>query len=183
MSDNKKIPVKAAPIISKSFAPIIADVVMLVLGICLLIWHEQVLNIISMVIGAFFILYSAYNLLAYARIKEKRNSDIKIVITAVALLIAGIFLVVRADFIREVISFIIGAYLIITSLIHMQNAIAANKQGNSAPLILAIVGLICGILCVLGKLALPGLMVQILGAMLIIFAFCDIVGVAIVRKK
>ena len=180
---EKKIQVKAAPIISKSFAPIIADIVMLILGICLLIWHEQVLNIISMAIGALFILYSVYNLLAYARIKEKRSGDIKIIVTAVALLIAGIFLIVRADFIKEVISFIIGAYLVITSLLHMQNAITSNKQGNSLPLILAIVGLACGILCVLGRLALPGIMVQILGAMLIMFAFCDIVGVSIVRKQ
>ena len=180
---EKKIQVKAAPIISKSFAPIIADIVVLVLGICLLIWHEQVLNIISMAIGALFILYSAYNLLAYARIKEKRSGDIKIIVTAVALLIAGVFLIVRADFIKEVISFIIGAYLVITSLLHMQNAITSNKQGNSLPLILAIVGLACGILCVLGRLALPGIMVQILGAMLIVFAFCDIVGVSIVRKQ
>ena len=156
---------------------------MLSIGICLLLRADKVLNAISIAIGAVFILYAIYNFIAYARIEEKRNRDLPLVVSAVALLIAGIFLVVRADFIKEVISFIVGAYLIIASFLHMQDSIAISKQGNKTPLILSIIGLICGVLCVFGRLAIPNVMVQILGATLIVFAFCDIVGVSIIRKN
>lgn len=183
MSTTKKIEVKSAPIISKSFAPVIIDIIMLAIGICLLIWADKVLNAISMAIGIVFILYAIYNFIAYIRIEEKRNRDLPMIISAIALLISGIFLVARADFIKEVISFIVGAYLIIVSFLHIQDSIALSKLGNKTPLILSIVGLICGVLCILGRIAVPDLMVKILGAILIIFAFSDIVGVSMIKAK
>ena len=181
-----KIEVKDAPKGKKIFAPIIIDVLMLALGISLLIWAGTITNIISMTIGVIFMLYAAYNFIAYFRIKEKRPRDVPMLITAIALLVAGIFLFTQTDFIKESISFIVGIFIILESMLRMQDALIFRKShpdSYKVPFILAFIGLICGVLCILGKILIPDIMFQMLGAMLVIFAFADISSILTSNRK
>lgn len=181
-----KIEVKDAPKINKKvFAPILVDVIMLAIGICLLLWADKVISAISIAIGAIFILYSVYNFIDYGRAQSKKASDTTKIITAVALAIAGIFLITQSGFVIEMISFIIGIFIIIESMLHLQDALLIRKTNPNfkTPMALSLIGLACGVLCILGKLLIPNVVMQILGAMLIIFAFVDIFGVSLTNKK
>ena len=166
-------------------APSLVDVIMLVLGICLLIWADEVVNTISIAIGSLFILYAAYNIIAFFR-AEKRSSATTKLIAGIAMIIAGIFLITQTSFIKELISFIVGIFIVIESMFRLQDSFEIRKHNKDAakwPLILSCIGLVCGVLCILGKLMLQDLFLQILGVMLIIFSFADISGLLTIRKK
>ncbi len=161
------------------------DVIMLVLGITLLIWADKVVNGISIVIGSIFILYAAYNFIAYFR-SDKKSADIAKLIAGIAMVIAGGFLIMQTNFIKEIISFIVGIFIIFESMVKLQDSLKLrkiNKEAAKMPLILSAVSLACGVLCIFGKILIPDIFLQILGVMLIIFSFADICGLLTIRKN
>lgn len=161
------------------------DVIMLVLGTTLLIWADKVVNGISIVIGSIFILYAAYNFIAYFR-SDKKSADIAKLIAGIAMVIAGGFLIMQTNFIKEIISFIVGIFIIFESMVKLQDSLKLrkiNKEAAKMPLILSAVSLACGVLCIFGKILIPDIFLQILGVMLIIFSFADICGLLTIRKN
>ena len=171
---------------SKAFlAPALIDIIMLVLGIALLIWADKVVNGISIAIGSLFVLYAAYNFIAYYR-SEKKIADTTMLIAGIAMVIAGIFLITQTSFIKEIISFIVGIFIIFESMVRLQDSLKlrkASKEAAKMPLILSSVSLICGVLCIFGKILIPDIFLQILGVMLILFSFADISSLLVTHKK
>ena len=110
MSDKavRKIEVKAAKKVRKFSMPIYMNVILLALGIALLIWADKVTSLISIIIGATFVVLAAYNLIAYLRVENRDMKEVPKLITAIALGIAGAFLIIQNGFIKEVISIIVG---------------------------------------------------------------------------
>jgi len=98
------------------------------------------------------------------------------IITGIALIIAGVFLMVQTNFIKDAISFIVGTFIIIISLIRLQDAAKLRALGAASLLstVLPIIGLVAGIFCIIGKIMITDIFIQILGAMLIIFAISNI---------
>ncbi|MBP5656823.1 DUF308 domain-containing protein [Candidatus Saccharibacteria bacterium] len=171
---------------SKTFlAPALIDIIMLILGISLLIWADKIVNGISMAIGGLFILYAAYNFIAFYR-SDKKASDSTKLIAGIAMVIAGIFLITQTSFIKDIISFVVGIFIIFESMIRLQDSLKLrklNKDAAKIPLISSCISLICGVLCIMGKILIPDIFLQILGVMLIIFSFADIFGLFTVHKK
>ncbi|MBO4855279.1 DUF308 domain-containing protein [Candidatus Saccharibacteria bacterium] len=171
---------------SKSFlAPVLIDIIMLILGISLLIWADKIVNGISMAIGGLFVLYAAYNFIAFYR-SDKKASDSTKLIAGIAMVIAGIFLITQTSFIKDIISFVVGIFIIFESMIRLQDSLKLrklNKDAAKIPLISSCISLVCGVLCIMGKILIPDIFLQILGVMLIIFSFADIFGLFTVHKK
>ena len=171
---------------SKKFlAPIVLDAILLALGLFLLIWADQVVNAISYIIGGIFLLYALYNFIAFARAEKKTGGDYTRLIAAIGMVIAGGFLIFKTGFIKEIISFIVGIFVILNSMFRLQDALKlrkTNKEAAKMPLIFACISLVCGVLCILGKLLIPDIFIQILGVMLIIFSFADIADLIFLRK-
>lgn len=192
MAENKNTDIIEGQIINqppkntkKLLAPALVDIIMLALGVCLLIWADKVVKGISFVIGGIFILYATYNFIAFYR-SEKKASEIAKLITGIAMVIAGVFLIFQTDFIKELISFVVGIFIIIESMFRLQDALklrSINKGLAKLPLILSCISLVCGVLCVLGKILIPDIFLQILGVMLIAFSFADISGLLVTRKN
>lgn len=171
---------------TKKFAmPVALNVIMLALGICLLIWADKVTKLISIAIGAMFLLYAFYNFISYAKIEKHSNSDVTKLISGVILSIAGAFLIIQNDFLKEALSIVVGLFILIESLFRMQDALQskAYNPNYKNSLTLAVIGVICGALCLFGKIIVPDLMVQALGIILIIFAFVDMTGGVMVTKS
>lgn len=181
----KKIEVKGARKIKTFSMPISINVILLALGICLLIWADKVTSLISVALGVLFLVYAAYNFIAWYRVENRNMSDNAKLITAIALTVAGVFLIVEKDFLKELISIIVGVFLLIESIFRLQDALNSKKYNPNYKnaLILAIIGVVCGALCVFGKIIIPNLMVQILGVLLIIFAISDMTGGIMVKKS
>ena len=192
MTENKNTDIIEGQVVNNTksstkvfFAPALIDVIMLVLGITLLIWADKVVNGISIAIGSLFILYATYNFIAYLR-SEKKAADTTKLIAGIAMVIAGIFLISQTGFIKEIISFVVGIFIVIASMIRLQDSLKlhkVNKEAAKVPLILSSISLICGVLCILGKILIPDIFLQILGVMLIVFSFSDISSLLTVHKK
>lgn len=155
--------------------PLLVDLALLVLGICLLIWADKVTSAISISIGIIFALYGIYNFIDYGR-TPKELQKVSTLITGIALIIAGVFLMVQTDFIKDTISFIVGTFIIFISLIRLHDAAKLRSLGatSSLSIILPIIGLIAGIFCIIGKIMITDVFIQILGVMLIIFSMSNI---------
>ena len=107
-------------------------------------------------------------------------------IAGIAMVIAGIFLITQTSFIKEIISFIVGIFIIFESMVRLQDSLKlrkASKEAAKMPLILSSVSLICGVLCIFGKILIPDIFLQILGVMLILFSFADISSLLVTHKK
>ena len=179
-----KIEVKEAKKVRKFSMPIYMNVVLLALGIALVIWADKVTSLISIIIGATFLALAAYNLIAYLRVENRDAKEFPKLVTAIALGIAGGFLIIQNGLIKEVISIVVGIFLLVESIFRLQDALESKKSNPNYknPLILSVVGIVLGMLCIFGKVIIPDLMLQVFGIILIIFSIVDMTGGAMVSQ-
>ena len=176
VQSKKKIP---------SYVTILADVALLILGIGMVCWADTIIDVISKVIGVIFIVYALYCFIAYIRVEEKRNSDLPMLISGIALTIVGFFFFTQSGLISRFVSFVVGAFVTIISIIHLQNVLATKAINKNFKISLAftLISLLAGIACIFGKVLLPESFVLVMGIALIIFAASDIVGYISARIK
>lgn len=176
VQSKKKIP---------SYVTILADVALLILGIGMVCWADTIIDVISKVIGVIFIVYALYCFIAYIRVEEKRNSDLPMLISGIALAIVGFFFFTQSGLISRFVSFVVGAFVTIISIIHLQNVLATKAINKNFKISLAftLVSLLAGIACIFGKVLLPESFVLVMGIALIIFAASDLVGYISARIK
>ena len=179
-----KIEVKDAKKVRKFSMPIYMNVVLLALGIALVIWADKVTSLISIIVGATFLVLAAYNLIAYLRVENRDMKEMPKLVSAIALGIAGGFLIIQNGLIKEVISIVVGIFLLIESIFRLQDALESKKSNPNYknPLILSIVGIVLGMLCIFGKIIIPDLMLQVFGIILIVFSIVDMTGGAMVTQ-
>ncbi|MCQ2570770.1 MAG: DUF308 domain-containing protein [Candidatus Saccharibacteria bacterium] len=187
MSDQivKKIEVKGARKIKKFSMPISLNVILLALGLCLVIWADKVTSLISIVMGVMLLVVAAYDFIAWYRVENRNMSDNAKLVTSIVFAIAGGFLIINNGFLKELISIVIGIFLLIEGILRLQdtlNSKSYNKNFNNS-LILAFIGIVCGALCLFGKIIVPDLMIQVIGIMLIIFAIVDATGGIMISKS
>ena len=109
-----------------SYVTILADVALLILGIGMVCWADTIIDVISKVIGVIFIVYALYCFIAYIRVEEKRNSDLPMLISGIALTIVGFFFFTQSGLISRFVSFVVGTFVTIISIIHLQNVLATK---------------------------------------------------------
>lgn len=168
-----------------SYVTILADVALLILGIGMVCWADTIIDVISKVIGVIFIVYALYCFIAYIRVEEKRNSDLPMLISGIALTIVGFFFFTQSGLISRFVSFVVGAFVTIISIIHLQNVLATKAINKNFKISLAftLVSLLAGIAGIFGKVLLPESFVLVMGIALIIFAASDLVGYISARIK
>lgn len=181
----KKIEVKGARKVKHFSMPIGINIILFALGLALLIFAGRVTDIISITIGVMFLVCAVYDFIAWYRVENRNASDNAKLISAIALTIAGGFLIIEKDFLKELISIILGVFLLIESIFRLQDALNSKKYNPNYKnaLVLAIIGVVCGALCIFGKIIIPDLMIQIIGVLLIIFAITDTAGRIIVSRS
>ena len=174
-TESKKSNVKARARKKSDLAvPLIADLIMLIMGICMLAWPDKILSTISVIIGVIFIVYAIYNIIKYVRIEEKGNGDLPLLVTGIAVAIAGAFLIIQSSFIEAFFSILIGIILTISSIMRLQDALVFKNE-DKLPLVLSIITLVCGILCLFGKMMPIQIMIIFIGVILVIYSLADIV--------
>ena len=102
------------------------------------------------------------------------------------MVIAGVFLCIKTGFIKEAISYIVGAFIIIISIARLQDALKLRKFGGDylLSLLMAIIGLAAGTLLVIFKIFIIDILMQVIGAFIIIFAVSNIIGhISLARAK
>ena len=165
---------------------IVVDGFILILGISLVVWADKVTNIVSILLGVMAILYGIIVFVNYFKKQDKLFSDTMMFTYGIVLFVMGIILIFKVEFLKELISFVIGIYITLTSAMRLHETITVSRASNikmTPALVLSIVGIVVGLLAITLKLIFPDLIVQYIGVLLIIYSVVNIINVIMIRRK
>ena len=158
----------------------------LILGVCLAIWADKVTTVVSILLGCVAIIYGGSALVNYFRNKERIfNDNVEFIFGIIVLVIGGI-LIFKVDFLKELISFVIGIYILLTSILRLSETIKLERMSNTkitSSIILSILGIVIGIMCITFKFLFPDIIVTYIGVLLIIYSVINIVNLIIIGRK
>jgi len=165
----------------KKIGELVVSICLLVIGTCLFLWAEKVTDTVSIIFGVLLMLYSVFNFISGRKEKDNKTS---ILVYSAVLFVAGLILVIKPGIITETISFVIGGFLLIWGFIKLKKTIDSKGSKNyNKGLILSIIEIVIGILCLVGKLILPNIILKFVGLMLVIYALVNIVNTIITENK
>ena len=156
---------------------IFISLIMFILGLFLVIWSSKVTDIISIIVGIVLVCVGLYSSITTFKKEERAFTDYFIAGYGVISIVAGTILIINPVFIQQIISFVIGIYVVAIAISKLQESLALKTIGSNkyvTPLIFAIIELICGVLCIFGKFLVGDLIIEFIGVMLMIYAVMDI---------
>lgn len=158
---------------------IFISICLFIIGLCIFIWSDKVTSTFSFIVGFVLIGYSILNAITYFKNKETNPVSI---LSTVILFVMGLILILRPSIVSEIISFVVGIYILLSSLSNL-NMTLNNKQNKKyhLNLTLSIIGIFLGVLCILGKILVPDLILRYLGLMLMIYSVIDMLGIKSIR--
>lgn len=152
-----------------------------IFGICLVAWADNVTNILSTLIGVAFLLFGIVRIINYYKNKDI-CSPFELIFAIISLVFGGVLLF-RSSFLKELISFIVGIYMVLSSLNAIANVLYIQKRINqkmTKSLVMNIIGCVIGVFCILGKFILPDLFLQFIGIMMAVFGVMSIVSTLLI---
>ena len=165
----------------KRIEDIIISIGLFIVGLCMLLWAEKVTNLVSIIFGILIILYGIFAAISYFKNEEKTTIYM---IYAIVFIVMGTVLVSKPEIMAEIISFIIGIYILLSSIATIK-LVLDNKQAKNynISLGLSIAGIIISILCIIGKLLIPNIILQFVGLLLIVYGVINIINAVVVPSK
>lgn len=156
-----------------AWGAIIESLAIMVLGILFVAWPEVMMQVVTYVVGAFFIVRGAFQVVNY--FIEKGHNDFfdnRLLSGVVSALIGVAALVVGQDM-AQVFRIVVGIFVIYESLVRMNTAMKLQAAGVNIwkyILILALVMLVLGIFVTFNDLA------TVIGWMMVLAGVIGIVG-------
>ncbi len=169
----------------KKVSEIVLAICLLVFGMFLIIWAERITKIVSIMLGIVGILYAIMLFVNYFKKNDKTFGNTLNFIYGIFILVIGCILIFRVNFLKELISFIVGIYIVLSSTMKLHEILTLQKKDNvnmKKPLIITLVLIFLGLLCILGKFLIPDLMVRVMGVILVIYSIMMIVNAKMVKK-
>ena len=163
---------------------ILGSLFITIFGICLVAWADSITKLLSIAIGTIFALFGFIRIINYY--KNKGFCSPFDLIFAIILLVIGGVLIFRVNFLKEMISFIVGIYIVLASINGFINALSFyNTSGHkmNKPMIMYAICIVIGILCILGKFILPDIILQFIGILMTIFVVMCIVSSLLVGNE
>ncbi len=164
----------------KKLGDLLLSLILFTIGVCLMFWAGEVIRIVTILLGSIFILYGLITLFRYIKYEPKSVLSLTIGILSI---IIGIILLVRQNIISEIISFIVGIFIVITSIGSLTNTIEQKGKNYTIGIGLSIAGIVIGVLCIIGKLLIPSIILQFMGVLLVIFSVINIINTLVSPVK
>jgi len=108
---------------------IISSIIFLLLGLTLIIWPSVMRKILCYVLGLLVLGFGVFRLICF--IKQNPGTGPMTLAVGIICIILGIFILIKADAIAKVFSFVIGLALIADSIFNIYNSIMLKKEGGS----------------------------------------------------
>lgn len=162
-----------------SWSDIIVSFLFIVFGIALITRPEFIMSTISFILGAICVIMGVLKGLDYFSSGKDNNYLLAIAIVAV---IAGVIIMFCADVISSVFRILIALWIIYSGIMNLQTTIVWKDYQSRlwlVTLILSIATILAGIYI----LVTNGAMLQIMGAIIMVYGIMDIIESAIFIKK
>ncbi|MBQ9482973.1 MAG: DUF308 domain-containing protein [Ruminiclostridium sp.] len=129
MREEKDISIVMSESEEETRVPLIFQVVVeIVIGIFLIIYRDMTTNVLFIVIGAMMVCYGVFDLIAF--VTNNRNYSFRRGLTSgVLITIIGVAFIVQAEELRNLLSIIIGALILIESIVNCRRAIILKNFG------------------------------------------------------
>ena len=149
MREEKNISVVIGESEDETRVPLIFQVVVeLVIGVFLIIYRDMTTNVLFIVIGALMVCYGVFDLIAF--VTNNRNYSFRRgLTTGVLITIIGVAFIVQAEALKNLLAIIIGALILIESIVNCRRSFILKNLGSEKWYILLIasfVVLVFGIL-------------------------------------
>ena len=167
-----------------SIDKIVSCIALLCIGICFVVWADQVTEWIAIILGFIALIYAIVKFIIFIKIVPEKRASLSLFYIILSACV-GILLISRASFIKEAISFIIGIYIIWTCSFQILNiSNLRHKTGLAVGSYLwPIIGIIIGILCISGQFIIPNELARLTGIALIIYAIVYLTGFFIFKSS
>ena len=167
-----------------SLDKIVSSIALLCVGICFIVWADQVTEWIAIIFGAIAIFYSLAKFIKFFKTTPEKRTILSLfyIILSAA---TGVLLVSRAGFIKEAISFVIGIYIILTcSAQLLKISTLRYKTGlKLGSYLWPAIGVFIGMLCISGQFIIPNELARLTGAALVIYAIVYLTGFAVLKTE
>lgn len=153
---------------------IIESLAFAILGIVLVCKPEEIMAIISYIIGAIFIAVGVIKILNYIQANGKNELFNYELLYGIMSAIIGIVIIVHANILSTIFAIIIGIWIIYSSIIRAFTALklkAINTNVWIYSLVLAGIMFICGLYIIFNS----GIIVTTIGIIMVIYAIIDII--------
>lgn len=158
---------------------IIVSLILLMIGFLLWTKSDTIIKLVSIILGIVLIVAGIVMLVRYWKTDKKTVLSSFNFGYGIISMIAGTALILNPTIVGSLLPFVIGIWVIISSIMRLEGAFYLKQLGSTkwvTPLILAIMSLICGILCVFGPFLVANIIVQFIGIILMIYAIVDIIN-------
>lgn len=164
---------------------IVVSLILFVIGLMLLLYSDTIIKMVSIILGIVLIVAGIVMIVRYFK------EDNRTFLTGfnfgygIISMIAGSALILNPTIVGSLLPFVIGIWVIISSIIRLEGVFYLRQTGSDkwiTPLVLAIISLICGILCVFGPFLVASIIVQFIGVIMMIYAVVDIINSISVRQ-
>ena len=158
----------------------------LILGVCLTVWADKVTTLVSILLGSLAVLYGIAAFINYFGNQEKIMHDRMQFIFGIVVLVIGFVLIFKVDFLKELVSFIIGIYIVLSSVLKLKECLDIKRKLNvkiTGALVLSILGIVIGVMCIIGKFIISDMIVKYIGIMLIIYSVISFIELVMIKRK
>lgn len=152
---------------------IVTSIALLFVGICFIVWADKITDWIATLFGILALFYAFVKTIKFVKTEPEKRTTLPLIYIVLSAAV-GIMLVSHADFIKEVISFAVGIYIILTCSVQLLGMSKVSHRNGS--LVWPIIGIVVGVLCITGHFIIPNEIARIIGIALIIYAIVYLTG-------
>ncbi len=129
MNQEKNISVIIEESEQETKVPLIFQVVVeLVIGVFLIIYRDMTTNILFIVVGALMVCYGVFDLIAFVT-NNRPYSFRRGLTTGVLITIIGVAFIVQAEALKNLLAIIIGALILIESIVNCRRSLIIKNFG------------------------------------------------------
>ena len=158
-----------------AWTAVIESLVTAILGIFLIAWPDIVLKVIAYIVGIFFVVKGAYQIINYFLVKGQNDFFNNGLLAGVISVLIGAASLVMGEEIANVFRIIIGIWLIYEALVRMNTAIKLYSAGIGTwkyILILALIMLVFGVFIAF----YTGAVITLIGWVMILVGIIGVIG-------
>ena len=135
---------------------VLSSVILGIVGVLLILWSEVVTDVISKLVGLFLIVASMVNFYEFYK-SDKQSIYVRSkLVYGIISLIAGIVFFTKPGLIKDLISVVVGFYILLAGSMKIREALMLKNAGIDkwvTPFILAVIEIVCAVLCIFGNLS------------------------------
>ena len=164
----------------------VLSVFCIVMGIALIIRPDFFTRVVGLVVGGVITAMGAVALLRYFIRTKTDPNNASGLISGVILVLAGVFVMVRPDFIPKVIAFVFGAYMLISGITNIQGAFALKKHNRTRwikAMVSAVLTTLAGLMLVINPILLADVTFRLMGVCLLISGMSNIGGTLLTGRN